>query len=121
MDDTGEPNERSGEGYLAEWRPHLPGGHLEAVDPVGDERRRIRYDPDAVAPSVAVVAAVVAETGLAPVEVPPLFSAVDPEALDALFRSGDASLACSISFTYWRFEVSVSGTGEVALRPADAV
>jgi hypothetical protein len=104
-----------------DWRAHVKDGTIEAIEAVGDELRRVRFDRETVAPSVAVVAAVAAERGCTPVEVPSLFAAVDPEALDGLFPLRDAGSAGSVEFAFGGFAVTVYGTGEVALaRPETA-
>ncbi|MFP9190175.1 HalOD1 output domain-containing protein [Natronosalvus vescus] len=68
-----------------------------------------RYDrPADESPSEAVVIAVAAATGKTaaptaerPEALPPLYDAIDPEALDALFSStGTRSRECTIAFTY---------------------
>ncbi|MFC7080561.1 HalOD1 output domain-containing protein [Halorussus caseinilyticus] len=52
---------------------------------------------------------------------PPLYRAIDPNALDELFGSTVASAenGLRISFTYSGYEVTVVGTGNVVVRPAD--
>ncbi|SFC56178.1 hypothetical protein SAMN05444422_110124 [Halobiforma haloterrestris] len=48
---------------------------------------------------------------------PPLYSTIDPDALDALVESGDADT--TVSFAYHGYEVRVDGTGEVTLTETD--
>lgn len=118
MDDGADRADGSGGDLSPEWRAHVEDGTLEAIEAAGDELRRVRFDRETVAPSIAVVAAVAAETGRTPVEVPPLFSAVDSEALDALFPLRDAGSPGSVQFAFAGFVVTVYGTGEVALARA---
>jgi hypothetical protein len=119
MEEGGEGTDDASGEFHPDWRGHVEDGTLEAVDADGDELRRVRFDRVTVAPSIAVVAAVAAETGSAPTEVPPLFSAVDSEALDSLFRSWDTGSTDSVDFTFAGFAVTVYATGEVALVPAE--
>lgn len=68
------------------------------------------------APSVAVVRAIAKEKGVDPAELtPPLVSAVDPDALDALFeRNGTAGIR--LSFEYGEYTVTVSDSGDVEVQ-----
>lgn len=70
----------------------------------------------------AVVETVSAATGAGPLELPPIYAAVDPDALDRLVDSlpGDAgALPCSVTFEYADQLVTVDGEGTVAVEPAD--
>lgn len=61
-------------------------------------------------PSEAVITAVAAETGRDPLELPQLYAAVDPDALDALFedsRGGTGEIV--VSLTYAGYTVRVTG------------
>lgn len=64
--------------------------------------------------SVTVVELVAAETGLDPLELPPLGNTVDPEALDRLFADGAATEA-SAQFRFAGCRVSVSADGMVTV------
>ncbi|WP_394742729.1 HalOD1 output domain-containing protein [Natronococcus roseus] len=55
---------------------------------------------------------VVDVTAIEPPAYEPLYAVVDPEALDALFRS-DPSTELSLSFEYAGYDVTVSGNGRV--------
>lgn len=56
--------------------------------------------------SEAIIDAVAAEKGVDPVELtPPVFQYVDPDALDAMFKSADDSL--EVTFTAWGRPVTV--------------
>jgi hypothetical protein len=62
-----------------------------------------------------VVETVAGAEGVDPLELGvPLYEAVDPDALDALFRSND-SVEGVIEFTYYGYEVRVSSSGHVSL------
>lgn len=66
--------------------------------------------------SEAVVSAVTELTGADPKTIEPLYSAVDPDALDALFaadRDGEDRSSCRVAFTYCGCDVVVSGDGAV--------
>ena len=66
--------------------------------------------------SQAVVTAVAEETGTDPMELDPLFNAVDSDALNALLRSHDAGIDSSlleVEFTYAGCEVRVASDGAV--------
>lgn len=70
-------------------------------------------------PSQTVVELVANLEGTNPVELnPPLYSAVDPETLDALFhssRNNESQTPNYVCFTYLGHEIRVSDDGEVSL------
>ena len=66
--------------------------------------------------TAAVVEAVAAAEGVEPVDLDvPLYSAIDPDALDRLFRSApaDNGIIGRITFTYAGYDVTVQATGDV--------
>lgn len=66
-------------------------------------------------PSTEVVTKVAAVKGVSPIDIqPPLYEAIDPSALDALFsdRSGGSCVE-QVSFQYNGFDVIVEDGGEV--------
>lgn len=70
--------------------------------------------------SNAVIESVAEAEGVDATEIDPLFHAIDPDQLDALFqpqlRGSDApDAAASIRFTYHGYEVHASATGHVSL------
>jgi hypothetical protein len=69
------------------------------------------FDPDAPA-SEAVLTAVADRAGTEPAELPPLYDAVDVDALDALFGGGKPG---RVSFGYAGYEVTVCGRDQVAV------
>ena len=66
----------------------------------------------------AVVAAVADAEGVSPLELDPLASAIDPDALNALYRDGRRGVA--IEFAYQGYEVDVSGDGRVSVTPLES-
>lgn len=86
-------------------------------DPVTYER-----DPDEP-PSRSVIRAVAAVNGTDPTRLPPLYGAVDPDALDRLFDPApghpEPRPDCVVSFRYDDFAVTVSGDGRIVVSPAD--
>ncbi|NUB91121.1 hypothetical protein HT576_08815 [Haloterrigena sp. SYSU A121-1] len=69
-------------------------------------------------PMYAVVSAVAEAEGIDPVNLPPLYNVVDPEALNALFTS-DSGGVSSVEFEYAGYSVVVRGEGTVEVRPAN--
>lgn len=68
--------------------------------------------------SVAVVRSVAAVSGEDPVEMDPLYDAVDPDALDSLYRSSRRTqneTKLTIEFSYNGYRVRLSGDGELSL------
>ncbi|UPV99854.1 hypothetical protein M0R88_15210 [Halorussus gelatinilyticus] len=67
---------------------------------------------DSIAPKEATSSAEVLE---------PLYSVVDPDALDGLFRGRDSGRgSVEVSFAYHDHEVTVSGGGQIEVEPRSA-
>lgn len=68
--------------------------------------------------TMAVIDAVAAVTGTRPTDLPPLYDAVDPEALDRLFESFDrrSSETLRVEFSYHDLTVVVRDGLEVSIR-----
>lgn len=67
-----------------------------------------------------VVTSVAQATGVDPLELEPLYNVVDPDALESIFASTDASSASlELSFTMEGCEVVVRGDGEVTVVPPE--
>ena len=73
-------------------------------------------------PSLAVVERVATCEGVDPVELAPLYEAIDPDALDELLETrGRTNPALEIEFTYHGYDVTVTGDGVVHLASAEVV
>ena len=70
--------------------------------------------------SIAVVYAVAATRGVDPLEVPPLYDWIDPEALDALFDQAIVPTADGrnrhVEFRYDGHDVTISATDDLEIR-----
>ena len=69
-------------------------------------------------PSLTIVEEVAALDGTDPLSLPPLYDAVDPDALDSLFRSssGDNPRAAgAMQFTYCGYDVRVEADGTIVI------
>lgn len=60
-----------------------------------------------------VVTAVAEAEGVSPLDLDPLATAVDPDALNALYRDGRRGVA--VEFAYQGYEVTVSADGRVSV------
>lgn len=67
-------------------------------------------------PVYAVVSAVAEVEGVDPVDLPPLYNAINPEALNALFTSRNDTSSASVKFEYAGYNVIVHGEGTVKVR-----
>ena len=67
-------------------------------------------------PALAAVEALAVARNCEPTDCPPLYEAVDPDALTDLF-DGTQPPAVEVSFTHAGFDVTVAGTGTVTVRP----
>lgn len=72
-------------------------------------------------PSEAVIYRVAEQQDVDPVELPPLYESIDPDALDSLVQSSAASDSqLEVEFTYAGHDVTVTGSGTVLLEEAIA-
>lgn len=60
-----------------------------------------------------IVERVAAERGVEPLELPPLYQAIDPEALEALITSSSEGQELRLTFSYGGHRVSVTESGSV--------
>lgn len=107
-------------------RSNTDGSSGPNVDEMGDPERDHRAwtthavrDDEPV--TRAVVRAMSAETESDSMDLPPLYSVLDPDALNALFAtpSGSSSRSdCAVSFDYHGREVRVTSPGTVQISPA---
>jgi len=68
-----------------------------------------------------IVSRVAARKGVGPSEIEPLYTAIDPDALEAMFDDADGSVLRDgrLSFRYEGFTVRVSDDGTVDLGPIE--
>lgn len=81
---------------------------------------RTSFEYRTEAPSTAVVSTVAAVTGTDPLALEPLYSAVDPDALDALVEhtvTGAATGDVHVTFTLHDHEVTVHSYGSITAEP----
>lgn len=68
--------------------------------------------------STNVIYAIAEQEGVDPMQLdPPLFEAVDLDALEALFSTSGTPSVDNVTFSYNGYEVSVSGTDDVEVSP----
>lgn len=66
-------------------------------------------------PSMTIIKRIAEREGKNPVDLPPLYYTIDPEAIDTLCcPSGARSSEPQISFTYCGYEVSIQDDGEIS-------
>jgi hypothetical protein len=70
-------------------------------------------------PTKRIVTAVADATGVDVLDLPPLYDAVDPEALGALVEHADADDTLRVEFRFAGCVVTVRGDGSVAARLVD--
>lgn len=77
--------------------------------------------PEDVSISQRVIGAVADERGVDPLELPPLYDAIDPDGLEKLFpyELDGSGTAGRVAFTLAGCEVVVHSTGEVVVTPID--
>lgn len=76
---------------------------------------RVTYDPAVDETSLAVVSTVASVSGTDPVDLDPLYDAVDPAALDRLFRPDNRSESCRMTFRFCELDVTIDATGIIEL------
>lgn len=84
------------------------------------ETYRARFDPESIAPSMAVVEAMASICNASPTELEPLIDTVDPLAIDQLVSGADDDEDRALEFHYLDHAVTVSGHGVVEIRPLPA-
>lgn len=77
-------------------------------------------DSLAVPPSISVVEAIAEAEGVEPSALhPPLYQVVDPDALDALFKTdGSMAVGNRVSFVYRGYRVVVEDQGRISVESA---
>ncbi|WP_254530076.1 HalOD1 output domain-containing protein [Natrinema gelatinilyticum] len=65
--------------------------------------------------STRVIQTVAEREGVAPTDLPPLYDAIDPEALDSIFTAGQGHLV----FPYYGYRITVSGDGRLDVDDSD--
>ena len=95
--------------------------------PSSDERDRTVFQADPDQPlSEAVIVALATDAGLddpiaVATEFGPLYDAIDPDALDALFESSATTdRSGGVTFTYADRTISVDSSGRVEFRPLES-
>lgn len=81
---------------------------------------RAQYDWSSAFPSTGVVETVSRAVGRDPKALEPLYESIDPDALDAIVGSFDSQRPrddTTVSFVFADRRVTVSGSGEVLVRP----
>ncbi|WP_227132452.1 HalOD1 output domain-containing protein [Halorubellus salinus] len=99
-----------------EQRPSREGGGHE------ETTAQRTFDWAETNPSSAVVEVVSSALDVAATDVEPLYSAVDPDALDRLVSDPDGPRDCTavvVSFTFEDRHVTVEGTGTVVAEPVN--
>jgi len=77
---------------------------------------------EAASPSTEVVRRVASEASVDPIDLPPLYEAVDPDALDRFLESVDGTtptVSEAVRFRYAGYHVAVEADGAVALSPLE--
>ncbi|WP_306053903.1 HalOD1 output domain-containing protein [Natronococcus wangiae] len=69
-------------------------------------------------PVYRVVSAVADVVGADPVDLPPLYEAINPEALNDLFMSRSDTAVDTVQFQYAGYDIVVRGDGEVKVQSA---
>ncbi|WP_232686706.1 HalOD1 output domain-containing protein [Halobacterium zhouii] len=82
------------------------------------ETHRFKFDQGGTPPSLAVVASLSEVTERDPIDIEPLNTAVDPDALDSLLHFDDTpDEGVSVSFTLEAYTVAVYSDGVVEITP----
>jgi hypothetical protein len=77
------------------------------------EVHRVRFDPDAIAPSMAIVEAMASILDTPPTKLEPLVKAIDPMALDRLVNGADEGSERTLEFRYLERRLTVHSHGVV--------
>lgn len=96
----------------------------EAGDDAGNrhfETHHVHYDPGTdAAPSETLVIGVADIAGVDPLDLDPLFDAVDPDSLDEFVESGaEPDVGGRMEFTFADHRINVHASGLFEIRPID--
>jgi hypothetical protein len=80
----------------------------------------VRFDSDAIAPSMAVVEAMASVLETSPTDLDPLVGTIDPGAIDRLVKGSDGGDDRALEFRYLDHVVTVRGQGVVEISSATA-
>lgn len=81
-----------------------------------ESRYRASYDRGVIPASTAVISAMAVASDTDPLDIEPLYSTIDPDALDALVASGGSNEGnTGLTFDHHGFEVMVSVDGSITL------
>lgn len=99
---------------------HSPNRAITVEYDSGADTYRATFDSAEIRPSIAVVEVLVSVDGVGPLQLEPLYEAVDPELIDQLCtrtarcsQSGDHRIA----FTYREYNVTVKSYGVIEVEP----
>lgn len=109
--------------------PDVTGSHWDPVDrralleySTESETYRASFDCDTGSVSTAVISTVAAVAEQHPQELPPLYSFIDPDALDAVVESTTTSPSngdVHVSFTFDGYPVTVHNAGIITIDPPE--
>lgn len=77
------------------------------------------YDWTDISPPTAVVEALTEAMDRKPDEIDALYHYIDPDALETLVSEGKSANSTTVSFRYDSRQVTVKGSGEITISPAD--
>lgn len=102
----------------------IDGELLQSTDSIAfheeDEVYRLAYDREVDTTSLAIIAAVAAIADTDPVDLDPLYSTIDPEAVDTLFdgsATGQIRSTVRVSFHFNEFEITVTDREIIEVQP----
>lgn len=78
------------------------------------------YDLEEVSPSLAVVEAIAAVEGIDILDIEPLGTTVDPEALDSVLQSGTGQSDPTVTFRTHGYEIIFYGSERLVLQRLDS-
>lgn len=80
---------------------------------------RINFDFTTVSPATAIISAVAAVTETDPLQIDPLYSTIDPDALNALFHWRNAqSSDIFLYFSIEGYDIKMTSYGQITIRSA---
>ena len=93
-------------------------------DTVDDDPAEVRYqdsyDLEKESPGLAIVEAIAAVEGIDPLDIEPLGTTVDLEALDSLLRSGTGQSGPMVTLRIRGYEILLHSSGRLVLQRLDS-
>lgn len=99
---------------------NMNGSNVRVDYDPAEDHYLVWYDLEKVSPSLAVVEAIAAAEEIEPLDMEPLGTAVDLEALDSVLRSGTGQSGPTVTLRIRGYEIVLHRSGRLVLERVDS-